>query len=200
MQKQWSALQMRGAAELTYLRSPLRAALRDWARASRPPARLSTPPLSTIFRPSPTPGTSAGMVISDERDGGIAGEMLPQPDVLRADGVIVPLDDVLAPGFSLIGVDLEDPVLHRLRSPAWRWLDVKRVALILAERFPTGEAVSVADGRLTSFWPVLGANASWSARTASSLAPSSRCRGCVRRTLAGPWPATARARGASDRQ
>jgi hypothetical protein len=30
-------------------------------------------------------------------------------------------------------------------------LDVRRVALILEERFPTGGAFSVADGRLTSF-------------------------------------------------
>ncbi len=140
--------QMRGRLMMTT--SPLRAALRDWVvQAARPLGflrrRLDHLPAKPHAR------YLSGMVISDERDGGIAGEMLPQPDVLRADGVIVPLDDVLAPGFSLIGVDLEDPVLHRLRSPAWRWLDVKRVALILAERFPTGEAVSVADGRLTSF-------------------------------------------------
>jgi 3-(3-hydroxy-phenyl)propionate hydroxylase len=140
--------QMRGRLMMTT--SPLRAALRDRiVRAARPLGflrhRLDHLPAKPHAR------YRSGMVISEGRDRGIAGEILPQPDVLRGDGAIVPLDDVLGQGFSLIGVDLEDSVLHGFRSPVWRWLDVRRVALILEERFPTGGAFSVADGRLTSF-------------------------------------------------
>jgi 3-(3-hydroxy-phenyl)propionate hydroxylase len=93
----------------------------------------------------------SGMVISEEAGDGIAGEILPQPDVLRADGNFVPLDEVLGPGFSLLGVDLGSSVLDRLRSSAWDRLDVRRVQLIIGERFPEGAAVSTDDGRLSAF-------------------------------------------------
>jgi 3-(3-hydroxy-phenyl)propionate hydroxylase len=93
----------------------------------------------------------SGMVVRDEAGDGIAGEILPQPDVLRADGTFVPLDKVLGPGFSLLGVDLGGPVLDRLRSAAWDRLDVRRVQLIIGERFPDGAAVSTDDQLLSAF-------------------------------------------------
>jgi 3-(3-hydroxy-phenyl)propionate hydroxylase len=99
----------------------------------------------------------SGMVIGEEAGEGIAGEILPQPDVLLADGTFVPLDDVLGPGFSLLGVDLEDPVLNRLRSETWDRLDVRRVQLLIGERFPEGAAVSTDDERLAALLgPVRG--------------------------------------------
>jgi 3-(3-hydroxy-phenyl)propionate hydroxylase len=56
------------------------------------------------------------------------GRPLPQPMVRKSDGSVCRLDDVLGPGFAVVGVGGETgPALARLDQPVWDRLGVRRV-------------------------------------------------------------------------
>ena len=140
--------QLRGRVMMTRSRS--RAAVRDGlALAARavPPLRrrLDRLPAKPHLR------YRAGLILPDEGEAGIAGELLPQPRVLRADGTMTLLDEVLGPGFSMIGVQLSETALEAPAAEVWDRLEVRRIPVILGERFPLGSAVSTADAAFAAF-------------------------------------------------
>jgi 3-(3-hydroxy-phenyl)propionate hydroxylase len=56
------------------------------------------------------------------------GQPLPQPMVRKSDGSVCRLDDVLGPGFTVVGVGGETgPALARLDQPVWDRLGIRRV-------------------------------------------------------------------------
>jgi len=127
----------------------LRAGIRDAiGRAARTVAfarrRLDRLP------PKPYARYGGGMIVASGAQDGIAGAMLPQPKMLLADGSFVPLDELLGGWFALIGVDLDGVGLGQLRSDVWGWLGVKRVELVVGERYPEGDKSADADGPLSS--------------------------------------------------
>lgn len=139
----------RGRVVMTTSRT--RARVRDAAATlarTLPPLRrrLDTLPVKPPAR------HEEGLVVSGGAS--IAGAMLPQPRVLRADGRLAPLDDMLGPWFALVAVEPADGALERLRSAIWSRLGVCRMRLLLDERFPPSTAeheapvVADADGLL----------------------------------------------------
>jgi 3-(3-hydroxy-phenyl)propionate hydroxylase len=88
---------------------------------------------------------AAGAGRADEE---IVGRMLPQPDVLRADGTRARLDDVLGSGFALLAVSPPSTGPCRPTGPVWEALAPRRVALTLDDRAPRDRwagVVSIAD-------------------------------------------------------
>lgn len=89
----------------------------------------------------------------------LVGRQLPQPRVLVAPGMRAGmLDDVLGPGWALLGVEVAEPAWERFRDQVWDkvWgsppADLRRVDVVLDDRLPrpaeTRTAVADADGRL----------------------------------------------------
>jgi 3-(3-hydroxy-phenyl)propionate hydroxylase len=68
----------------------------------------------------------------------IAGGMLIQAPVIDAAGHVVGLDDVIGPGFALLGVHVDPPCFEELSAAVWGQLDVKHVHLTLDHRLPVG--------------------------------------------------------------
>jgi 3-(3-hydroxy-phenyl)propionate hydroxylase len=66
------------------------------------------------------------------------GRPLPQPMVRTSDGSACRLDDVLGPGFAVVGVGGETgPALGRLDQPVWDRLGIRRVLVVAADAVAT---------------------------------------------------------------
>lgn len=116
------------------------------------------PPLRNYFigmKFKPVPRFRDGFLLSDGRGAKKTrvGRMLPQPDVIGADGTPLQLDDVMGPGFALLALDIDpEMVAAAADQPFWKTLDCRAVALGAG---PTGDdtdgVVSVAwEGGLTA--------------------------------------------------
>jgi 3-(3-hydroxy-phenyl)propionate hydroxylase len=74
------------------------------------------------------------------------GRQLRQPRVLTSDGSVVGLDDVLGPGFALLGLDVDPIDMALLSAPLWARLDATRATVALGDRLPArGASAAVAD-------------------------------------------------------
>lgn len=80
-------------------------------------------------------------------EGDPVGEMLVQPWVMDPSGAVARLDDVIGPGFALLGVDVDPEALTGLSAPLWERLGAVRVHVTLGDRLPRAVdgAVAVAD-------------------------------------------------------
>ncbi|MDQ2907116.1 MAG: bifunctional 3-(3-hydroxy-phenyl)propionate/3-hydroxycinnamic acid hydroxylase [Chloroflexota bacterium] len=112
------------------------------------------PPVRTFLseaRLKPQPRYKQGLLLSAGSRVGksLAGQMLPQPQVLTVEGQAVYLDDVLGPGFALLRLHA-DPVtaFAPIKGSIWKRLDVRFVCVqpakegdrvAEAERGPRGE-------------------------------------------------------------
>lgn len=86
----------------------------------------------------PPPRYADGFFVPDAGSGrGLAGTLLPQPDVFLPDGGSAPLDDVLGPGYALLAVDVVgDAGLGLADHALWKRLAPRRVRVLLDDRFP----------------------------------------------------------------
>jgi 3-(3-hydroxy-phenyl)propionate hydroxylase len=104
------------------------------------------------LRFTPTARYDAGRFVGlDERTP--VGALAVQPRVVDADGGLVLLDDVIGPGFALLGVGVAADALAALRDPLWSVLSPARVHVTLDDRLPRrdlagGTPVADADGLL----------------------------------------------------
>jgi 3-(3-hydroxy-phenyl)propionate hydroxylase len=132
--------------------SPVRARLRDaavwlanrWPRSRRYLAEMR-------FRPQAT--GLGGFVAGDAARP--VGRMLPQPEVLLADGRRCLLDDVLGAGFALIAVEPAGAgELAALTGEPWDRLAARPLQLVLGDRAPSARSavpqLADLDGRLAS--------------------------------------------------
>lgn len=95
----------------------------------------------------PVPRFPAGFLVPDSLsvDDTLVGRMLPQPDVIDTNGIPGKLDDVLGPGFALLGINISpassDTTLHH---KLWDRLGVNRVELrsVTPSARPSGENVT----------------------------------------------------------
>ncbi|NUT31715.1 MAG: bifunctional 3-(3-hydroxy-phenyl)propionate/3-hydroxycinnamic acid hydroxylase [Hamadaea sp.] len=85
----------------------------------------------------------------------LTGTLLPQPRVLQPPHLRpVPLDDVLGPGFAVLGVEVPATAWDALDTPGWSSLTtpIRRVDVVLDDRLPRAEgdrhAMADADGAL----------------------------------------------------
>jgi 3-(3-hydroxy-phenyl)propionate hydroxylase len=134
---------------------------------SRPAARIRDATIRTAMRLGPCrryltearyrprAHLNAGAIVSDGY-GDVVGRLLPQPDVLLADGSHVPLDDVLGRGFALLQVGPHDkPSLPEITAWPWVSLTPTVVRLTLDDRHPQHGVgridVADLDGSLTEF-------------------------------------------------
>lgn len=82
----------------------------------------------------------------------LVGRMLPQPRALDAGGRLVLLDDVLGPGFALVGVACRDGAWTLARAPGLRHLDAHRVEVALDDTMAVDRhgrvGIADADGAL----------------------------------------------------
>jgi 3-(3-hydroxy-phenyl)propionate hydroxylase len=101
----------------------------------------------TEGRYKPQPHLRAGAIVSGGYED-VVGRMLPQPDVLLADGRRVALDEVLGDGYALLGVGArETPGLPDATAWPWATLAPTVVTLMLDDRHPrTGvDGIEIAD-------------------------------------------------------
>lgn len=81
----------------------------------------------------PKPRYDAGLFVdldAQPYDASLVGGMLPQPDVVDADGRAAQLDDLLGPGFALVAQDdAGEAALARLTHPLWPRLRPARLRL-----------------------------------------------------------------------
>jgi 3-(3-hydroxy-phenyl)propionate hydroxylase len=87
-------------------------------------------------------------------DDGLVGRMLPQPQVLAANGRTVRLDDVLGPGFALLAVNPDRAPSWPPVAAVWGQLGTRFVEVLLDDRSPRGHdhrvtTVADVDGTLT---------------------------------------------------
>ncbi|MDQ2713711.1 MAG: bifunctional 3-(3-hydroxy-phenyl)propionate/3-hydroxycinnamic acid hydroxylase [Chloroflexota bacterium] len=97
------------------------------------------PPIRTFLseaRIKPQPRYQQGLLLSAGGRAGkvLAGQMLPQPQVLTVEGEAVLLDDVLGPGFALLRLH-DDPLaaFAPIKGSIWERLDVRFVCVQPAE-------------------------------------------------------------------
>jgi 3-(3-hydroxy-phenyl)propionate hydroxylase len=90
--------------------------------------------LQMRFKPKPRYDTGFFVNIDAQRyEASLVGEMLPQPEVHRADGAQTKLDDLLGRGFALIAQDAAgERAILGLRHPVWN--DLKPQLVSLARR------------------------------------------------------------------
>lgn len=82
----------------------------------------------------PTWMVRAGVVRPARNDPPLVGRLLPQPVVLRPDGGIAPLDDVLGRWFSLVEVEPQRLPASSLADPLWDQLGARHVVVRLGDR------------------------------------------------------------------
>jgi 3-(3-hydroxy-phenyl)propionate hydroxylase len=135
--------------------SRARAHARDllWAVAGRVP-RLRRYVTEMRFKPESRYADGAAV-----RERGLAhplaGRLLPQPRVLLPDLRLVPLDDLLGPGFAVLQVQASERHRPVLQHPLWRQLGARVVELLLDDRMPSRNADGMpsaadADGDLSA--------------------------------------------------
>lgn len=94
-------------------------------------------------RPPGRPGRSSA---------GLVGRVLPQPRVLTAGGRVTLLDDVLGPGFAVVGVDCPQEAWRSVRASELSTLGCRQVAVALDDLAPADadglRGVADADGHL----------------------------------------------------
>jgi 3-(3-hydroxy-phenyl)propionate hydroxylase len=111
----------------------------------------TTPGLNTYvseMRFKPEPRFRSGFLLGGSRSRRSAvGRMIPQPLVLLDDRETRPLDEVLGPGFAVVGVDVAAKTLSRLSHPLWSSLGTRRVTILTDERTPRagGDIQIIAD-------------------------------------------------------
>ncbi|HLH22649.1 MAG TPA: bifunctional 3-(3-hydroxy-phenyl)propionate/3-hydroxycinnamic acid hydroxylase [Chloroflexota bacterium] len=88
------------------------------------------------FRPRPHYHTGFVWPRARKRQPPLVGQMLPQPLVFTSAEERVPLDEVLGPGFALVGVDTDAATLDRLTDPFWEQVGARRLAIALDDRAP----------------------------------------------------------------
>jgi 3-(3-hydroxy-phenyl)propionate hydroxylase len=96
----------------------------------------------------PIPRFERGFLIPDGQPARatLVGRMLPQPVVVDAAGRSVRLDDLLGPGFALLGVDVATAVWGTLDQPLWDRLVARRVAIAAAPPVAVPDDGTVAVG------------------------------------------------------
>ena len=127
---------------------------RAWARDLAFVAGGRLPGVRGFFREmrfKPRARYRAGFVVGPLDGRGPVGSMLVQPRVLDAEGRFFWLDDLIGPGFGLLGIDLPPAALVGLVSPIWDRLGATRILVGLGDKIPGRSAeisVTDADGLL----------------------------------------------------
>lgn len=87
------------------------------------------------------PRLPAGMFVPTDASSGIAGEMIPQPDVTLLNGDTCRLDELLGTGFVILGIG-SDPAteLPETVRSAWRALDARFVHIVRDRPAPSADA------------------------------------------------------------
>ncbi|HEY4094804.1 MAG TPA: bifunctional 3-(3-hydroxy-phenyl)propionate/3-hydroxycinnamic acid hydroxylase [Baekduia sp.] len=71
---------------------------------------------------------------------GMVGRAVPQPRVLRPEGHVERLDEVLGGGFALLAVDIAEPVVPD--TPPWSALAPHLIRVLLDDRFPGNDGLT----------------------------------------------------------
>lgn len=94
-------------------------------------------PFIQEFRFKAKPALTAGLLAAAPAKKNAVGRMIPQPVVARLDGSEVRLDDVLAPGFAVVGIGVDpDAVLTPEQRAGWEAVGARFVTVLPADGRP----------------------------------------------------------------